>query len=438
MSAARSNVLFVCVDAMRSDFALGDYGSEKSLFEFFEREGTVFDTTVAAASTTSPCVASYMTGNYPSDHGILSLTDFRLDERATTLAEVYRDAGYDTAAHVTGPITADTGLDAGFEEYEHREEDRTVYTDWYEDLKADVADTDGPWFRYVHLWEAHIPKDLPPDADPDELEYEAAVRGVAERLEELLEVVDLDDTIVAMTGDHGESVEDGTLRNRAVLALDRAPIPFTDAYLRNVRRSVYDEYLRPRGIEPEGFYNSLRRFSAVDFPNALHAVGHGYHVYDFLTRVPFVLAGAGVPADGRVSEQVRQVDLFPTLLSAAGVEPPAAVAGQDLLDGDVEHRPAYTRACGAVLRSKENWLDGVRYDGWKFVKGRERSLRQLFDLEADPEELDNVVDEYPEKAAELEAIVDEFVAREEQVADREIDADAEARMTERLEDLGYL
>lgn len=432
------NVLFVCVDAMRSDFALGEVGADKPFFEFFEREGMVFDTMVAAASSTTPCVASYMTGQYPPDHGILSLRDFNLDDGVTTLAEVFDAAGYETNADVCGPITSDTGLDAGFDAYDYRERDRTVYTDWYDEFTSQLTASSEPWFTYLHLWEAHVPRCPPPDADPDELEYEASVRGVAEKLSDLLEAVDLEETVVAVTGDHGESIYDGTLRNKAaVIGLNQVPIPFTDLRTLHVRSGFYERYLHSNGIELEEFYNGLRRFSGVEFPNALHRTGHGYHVYDFLTRVPFVIAGPGVPEGTRVGSQVRQVDVFPTLLSAADLDLPTDVAGQDLLAETIDHRPAHLRAVGA-FDSEDRWLDGVRYDGWKFVRGRERSLRQLFDLDADPHELRNVVDEHPAKAAELESLVDDLVGREGHGADQVVPEEAEERMTSRLHDLGYL
>ncbi len=437
MTTDRPNVLFVCIDALRSDFALGDYGSEKPFFDFFEREGTAFDTMIAAASSTTPCVSSYMTGSYPPDHGVLSLRDFTLDDDVTTLAEVFDAAGYETNAHVTGPITADTGLDAGFDSYEYRTRDETVYTDWFDEFRADVADASDPWFEYLHLWEAHVHRDLPPDATDDEIEYDASVRGVAEKLERLLEAIDLSNTIVAVTGDHGESIHDGTLRHKAaVIGLNQVPIPLTGKRSRHVRNDV-EESLRARGIELEDFYNSLRRFSGVEFPNAFHRVGHSYHVYDFLTRVPFALAGPGVPAGRSVDDQVRQVDIFLTLLSAAGLEWPSEVSGQDLLDGRIDHRPAYLRGVGSE-QERGRWLDGVRYDGWKFVKGRDRNIRQLFDLEADPDELHNVVDDHPDVVARLEAMVDDHVARERDRGEEGISEDAEQRMTNRLEELGYL
>ena len=155
------------------------------------------------------------------------------------------------------------------------------------------------------------------------------------------------------------------------------------------------------------------------------------------TEDSIAVAGPGVPARGRVSDQVRSVDIFPTLLSAAGIDSPGAVAGQDLLAGSIEHLPAHVRAVGAS-GERERWLDGVRYEGWKYVQGRDRELCQLFDLESDPKELENVADEHPEVVARLRDIVDEHVARERGLETAAVSEGAEQRMTSRLEDLGYL
>jgi arylsulfatase A-like enzyme len=368
----------------------------------------------------------------------VSVRECALDDGGTKQAGAFGADGYDTAAAVTGQITEDTDLDAGFDRYDYRERDTTVYTDWFDEYRRELDEAEGPWFRYLHLWEAHVHKDLPPDADGDEIDYDAAVRGVFEKLQRLLEVVDLSETVVAVTGDHGEAFADGTWRHSAsIVGFNQVPIPFTDKRTRNVRSDVYDQYLRPRGIETEDWYNSLRRASATEFPNAFHRIGHGYHVYDFLTRVPFAVAGPGVPAAGRVSDQVRSVDIFPTLLDAAGVDRPTDVSGQEILSEPIDHRPAHVRAVGAS-GERERWLDGVRYDGWKFVKGRDRELRQLFDLESDPKELHNVVDEHSEVVARLEEMVDEHVARERELDGDDVSEEAERRMTNRLEDLGYL
>lgn len=436
MRENKPNILFICIDSMRSDFSFGNFGSYKPFFKRFEDNGAVFDTMISSASSTTPCVAGYMTGEYPPEHGIHSLRDFSLDSDVTTLAEHFKSAGYVTTAHVCGPITRDTGLDTGFDNYEYRDRNQTVYTEWFEDFKTNLASASKPWFTYLHLWEPHIHRDLPHDVTVDEIEYDASLRGAAKKLDELRSVVDLEKTVIAVTGDHGESFYDGTARQKAtIIGLNKIPIPFTSLRTRNIRSIAAEKIFRPRGIEPESYYNSLRRLSKSDFPNAFHREGHGYQIYDFLITVPFALAGPNIPSQMSLDSQVRQIDIFPTLLAAAGLDVPEDIEGEDLLEGTISSDIAHIRAVGA-FQDSDMWLDGVRTGDWKFIKGRERPLRQLFNLQNDPYELTNVVSEHPKKAAELEMLVDQFVSREQ--TDKTPNKEAEQRMNKRLKDLGYL
>lgn len=425
----QKNVLFIVVDCLRSDFSLGEFGNDIEFFTRFREEGTCFPSMISTASTTTPAVASLMTGEYHFKHGIQSLTDFKLKDSVETLAEFFSSAGYSTLAHTCGPVAEETGLDAGFDRFEYREREKTVYTDWWDQFKSDLNAQSEPWFTYLHLWEVHTNRDLPSDTSEDELPYRASIRGLAEKLEELFEIIDTDETIIALTGDHGESIVTESKLQRLALQLNSFP-PL------GVRQKLFDNIYRPVGLETEGLHNGLRRHVPTSYPTGLKYIGHGYHVYDFLVKVPFAILGESVEAGQTIEEQVRHVDIFPTITEAAGLESPS-VEGQSLLTDNIEHRPAYLRACGAVLREEANWLEGIRYDGYKFVRGRERNLKQLYDLSADPDEQRNILKDEPETANRLETKLNELIAAGETDTGTST-TEEESKMRERLEDLGYL
>jgi len=280
----------------------------------------------------------------------------------------------------------------------------------------------------VEITESQVRKHLNA-LDEEELPYRASVRGLGKKLEELLEMVDTNETVVALTGDHGESIVTESRSQRLAVLLNRHPV-------RRIRTWLFDNLYRSIGIETEEVHNSLRRYVSTTYPTGIKYVGHGYHVYDFLVNVPFAILGGDIEADQTVEEQVRHIDIFPTLVEAAGLEPPS-VEGESLLTDSIENRPAYLRACGAVLREEANWLDGIRYDGYKFVRGRERDLRQLFDLSDDPDEQRNIIDIEPETADRLEMKLEELIATNETGTEAS-SIEERIKMRERLEDLGYL
>ena len=123
---APPNVLVVCVDCLREDHLSGAAADTPFLDSLRERalEATGM---YATATTTSPCVASLLTGTYAECHGVLSLDVGPLSSEVTTFAERFGAAGYHTEALVTGPLVEETGLHRGFDAYRYREPDESLF-----------------------------------------------------------------------------------------------------------------------------------------------------------------------------------------------------------------------------------------------------------------------------------------------------------------------
>jgi arylsulfatase A-like enzyme len=123
----------------------------------------------------------------------------------------------------------------------------------------------------------------------------------------------------------------------------------------------------------------------------------GPHFYEPAVRVPLLLRGPGVAAT-RIDDPVELIDVVPTILDLAGIQPWDGLQGRSLMPrirGDVPlHREdAYCEffnanfhypepAFGSMLRTRRHKL--VKYHG----SGQPCAL--LFDLEADPEEATNL------------------------------------------------
>ena len=114
---------------------------------------------------------------------------------------------------------------------------------------------------------------------------------------------------------------------------------------------------------------------------------HGFFIYDAAVRIPLIVAGPGVP--GReVADQVRIVDVMPTVLELLGVPGPKAVQGTSLLP------LARGERLGLVAHS-ESWYPRYHY-GWSELQsvqdGRFKYIRaprpELYDLAADPGEIE--------------------------------------------------
>ena len=121
-------------------------------------------------------------------------------------------------------------------------------------------------------------------------------------------------------------------------------------------------------------------------------------------RVPFLLQWKGrVPAGGTEARMVSALELFPTVVAAAGGVPADNLDGVNLL-------PRLANLGGGdttPLRAGHYWRVGPQaaYRGgdWKIVRGRDAPAWQLFDLAADIGEARDLAAQKPEKVAELEA-----------------------------------
>ena len=117
--------------------------------------------------------------------------------------------------------------------------------------------------------------------------------------------------------------------------------------------------------------------------------------------MPLVIRAPGL-APRRVQELARQVDVLPTVLELAGIPVPPGVAGRSLV-------PAMKGEAGeAVGALAELDLSGLVFDSWRTQRWRlirpgRDGVAQLYDLDADPGETNDVAAGHPEMAAELAA-----------------------------------
>lgn len=407
------NVVVVCVDCLRRDFIDRSY-ADTPFADRLVKRGTFFRDMHSTTTTTTPAVASLLTGTYSERNGVNSLRDIELSEDITTLAEVLSEVGYDTHAFVTGPLVAETELDRGFDTYVCRDPEEDAFSPWFETTIERLSGMETPFFSYLHFWEIHSEISVPDEFDKEQygsIPYARALSALDRKLETLYEELPAD-TLFVLTGDHGESI---TTRNNLVASA-----------LKEIRDKVrWDWGVDTRAVERR--INRLLSGRRYDIPDHYLEDGHGDNLYDFTTNVPFVLDGPDVPAS-TVDVQVRQIDVFPTILDYLDVDPPeSTIDGASLLPpAAVEDRIAYTRGCGEALRGERNWMRAVRYNGEKYIEWTERDWSpELYQLETDPWQLQARI---PENKSEYQSLYPhDSLKQSERLA-----------IDERLEDLGYL
>jgi arylsulfatase A-like enzyme/Tfp pilus assembly protein PilF len=362
--------------------------------------GVRFATAVAHVPLTGPSHACLFTGRTPLGHGFRDNGGYTLPAGITTAAEDFRKSGFETAAFVSAfPLHRRFGFDRGFDTYDDHlpkgnDARRPLYIERFADATTDVVlrwlearkvgpgGASPPFFLWVHYYDPHAPYEPPGElaerfkAAPYDGEVAFADRQLGRLLRALDERGDTPRTLVLVSSDHGEGL----------------------------------------GEHGEGT--------------------HGLFVYDTTLKVPWIMAGPGLPG-GRVSETVaRGIDLLPTLLDYAGLPSRADLEGRSLRPAaegrEMEDVPAYAESLYPERQFAWAPLFAWRTARFKLI---EAPRPELYDLRVDPREARNVVGEDKTRVEELRRPLKAALATE---PSRTPTAEVDPETAQRLAALGYL
>lgn len=395
------NVLLISIDTLRADH-VSAYGFPRPTtpnIDAVAREGVLFKNVHTPVPMTLPAHVSMLTGTLPPTHGLRDNLLNRLPDASLTLAEMLKPRGFTTGAIVsTFVLDRRFGTSQGFDTYDDRfqavhrigdlaerkgDETTRLARDWLDGHKEQ------PFFLFVHFYDPHEPYEPPePFASrwsehPYEGEVAFADYCVGQVLEKLRQLGLYEETLIVITGDHGEML---------------------------------------------GEHGELN---------------HGFFIYEGALRVPLVMR---VPRSTQAARQldvpVSLIDIAPTIVSLVGAPVPKEVQGVDLspwLTGrgaGGAARSLYAETVTPTRYYGASSLLGVIVDGWKYI---ETTRPELYDLRSDPAEALNLLEREPARAEALGRTLVAILAaagRAPGPAPESAALDEESR--QRLAALGYL
>src|SRR3989338_788026 len=452
----KQNVLFILVDCLRADKCYGNNRTAKTPnIDSLIKNGIFFSKTIATTTTTTPSVASIFTGLYTFAHGIRSLHGYKLASDVTTLAEIFKENGYNTYAEVTGPLLQSTGLDRGFDSFYHRRFKEYFVGEWGDDFikKFKKGKFREPWFIFAHLWELHVPRRIPDRFNNKNFgtnRYDRALSGLDVKLGELLRCIDFDSTVVVLHGDHGEKI----MKNMFIEDL----YEFKE-YLRWMSREHLAGLIRKIFQVTKINYEKLPDFAKPKYHSAIRKPkpfsqlrGHGFNIYDDAIVIPLVIAGHGesFKANKMIKVPVRQIDIVPTLIEGLDLRITGNIQcthGRSLMPlikgDDLPELPAYCETCGGILADKKYWKVGIRGEKYKYIYRpyHKDKHEELYDLENDPSEKKNLIKIKPEIANHMKKQLVRISADDRnniKLVGEQMSEDESMKLAERLRTLGYI
>jgi len=395
------NYILITVDTLRADH-IHCYGFptiETPFMDLFASKGIKFEKCIAQTPLTLPSHTSILTGTHPLFHGVRDNGGFLVPQELVTLAEIFKERGYETSAFVAAYVLdSKWGLNQGFDYYFDKfdlsrfqkislgsvqrpaNELMDEALSWLEEKKEEK------FFTWIHLYDPHTPYEPPPPYDKKypghpyvgEIAFTDAQLG---RLWEFLQNNKLvENSFLIFASDHGESL--GEHRESS----------------------------------------------------------HGFFVYQEGIHVPLIFITPFEKLHGISSSRiVSLVDIMPTVLEMAEIPVPTQVQGESLIplffQPEKSHSYAYAETFYPRFHYGWSELISLQNDRYKLIIAPDM---ELYDLIKDPDEKENLASSHKKVLAELKTEADNFIEKYSENAleidYRKIDEDTR----EKLAALGYI
>ena len=366
--SAPRNILLITIDTLRADH-LGCYGYSPihtPTIDSLAREGIRFEWAFTPVPITLPSHASILTSLYPYTHGVLNNGEYQLSASIKTLPQILQPYGFATAAFVGAfVLSKQFGLTQGFDLYDDEisptgEKVNEAFPLYNERKGEKVTKAALQWlqeknpkrfFMWVHYFDPHTPYDPP---QPFKSEYSDRLydgeiaytdQCVTALLQELKKQNILKDTLVVLVGDHGQGL---------------------------------------------GEHKEMT---------------HGIFLYDATMRVPLLFRYPGLEAGIVPLKPVKTLDIPPTILEMLKIPIPSEWQGESLFPyfyqshlSPRENPVIFLETIFPEANFGWSPLQGIRTRQWKYIKA---PRPELYNLQTDPAELTNVIDQYPKQAQDL-------------------------------------
>ncbi len=408
------NILLIAIDTLSARH-MSCYGYRKPTtpnLDAFAEQGALCKKLYCPCVPTQPNYTTTFTGQQSITTGIVAHGGHNeLPSDAPYLTEQLQRAGYTTVGFDNLPSMKSwfaRGWNHQFNPALNRK--YIQWSDWrdYNELAIPWLQEHGsedPFFMFVHYWDPHTPY-LPPEEmwydfyegddpnDPDNHTLEPLLEGYWGAKWKKRWFSQLPDDLTDA---------------RFIEGLYDAEIRHVDDGFAQLMDALDD-----CGLAEDTMVIVYSDHGELMFRHGIFFDHHG--LYDPNIHVPLIVRWpAQIDPGTEVEQLLTHVNLAPTMLQAAGVPVPDAMEGESALDLLTEgadrtlHEFLVTEECTWQMK----WA--LRTDRWKYIKAREEDIygnpmAELYDLQADPGEFENVARQRPDVASQLDTKLEAWVS----------------------------
>jgi arylsulfatase A-like enzyme len=436
------NIIWIVVDALRADH-LSCYGYERHTSPFideFANKNILFKYAFSQESYTQASVASFFTSTYPWGHKVLydEPTIDILDPRFITIAEILKEANYNTAAFVFNPhLKAEFNFGQGFDLYDSKEENFSESLPKYEAYETAKKIFDkvkhylegiknkNPVFLYLHYRDVHTPYAPPPPYD----KIFPVSKVHALRMEKMQTEKNRVESEICMY--------DGEIR-------------YTDDYIKKTLRMLEEHHINRMNSIIIITADHGEEFCDSHPPDPGDG-GHGRTLYNEQVQVPLIMSIPGVcPQKKTIDTYVGLIDIIPTICDILRIDwrKYGQFQGRSLLPviKGIDKNSSVIYGGGKYGRGF------VIEDGYKYYVDTQYKTdrcerpfnndhimhEELYDLKTDFNETKDLLNEKPTIALKLKKKLELCIKESSSNMGTGKSAELDAQTKEELKSLGYL
>jgi len=451
----KPNILILSIDSLRFDKIFGKNKSASTPnIDKIIKSGVIFNQAISSSDTTGIGIGSMFTAKFSYRTGC---TQYKIDSDVLEYLHLLKKNDYNTYATVPN-INFFLTLTKNFTEADVYEYFKRG--DWLQLVggigdsivdRLDIKNKD-PWFYYIHLMDLHSPFYIPKEFNFEkfgETRYDRMVSSIDSWIGRILEKIDLTNTLVILTADHGDHIP---------VIENWGKVTKTNPLLIKIKEKL-------PAIEPLGL-KIITKFRALKINRRIRKhrkdltkkqlealLGRAQNVlYDELLHIPLIFYGCGIQNQKIISQQVRQVDTFPTLIDMLNISDTNDVDGQSLVplvNGDslnelpvyIETGVRWVKTAKKIIEPKfEGKIIGIRTPSYKYWRSRTDSTKDvtLYDLQQDPNEEVNIAEKNQPIVDEMEQILNSMKKTFTPNNQNTFSSEEEKKIAAELTKLGYL
>ncbi len=388
------HVVLISLDTTRADH-VSCYGYPLPTtpnIDALASQGYLFSHSMTPVPLTLPAHTSMFTGTIPPHHGKRKNGDVYFDPMNVTLAQMLKAKGYSTGAFLGAQVLNNSfGLNRGFDTYQdqfankgHERRAEEVNRDAFAWL--DRQQKDNSIFLFMHYYDAHD-KYAPPQPfatsfndNPYAGEIAYADHCIGQVVAKLKSLDMYDSTLIIVTGDHGEML----------------------------------------GEHGE--------------------TTHMFFIYQSALKVPMVFKLPGASKGHKIDDLASIIDIVPTICDLVGIDPPEGIEGKNLA-GHFRNQPPLPEDRFLYCESMHpthygaNSLVGLASKEWKYIH---TTRPELYNLQKDPGEVSNLIEEQPRQASIFKENLAQITEQAARQGSAQKNAPLDPDLLHHLRSLGYV